>query len=122
MAKAIRIGFVHAIARVSRADVILIHGSPLDLGNKAFPDARLTSGLQWMAVLPPVIKISHHEDLHRIGGPDSKIRPAGCIDNQRMRPELFIQTGVRALVEEVQITLTQKRDSRGDWQLLCQGL
>src|SRR4030095_2346953 len=113
MAKAIRVGFVHAIARVSRADMILVHSPRADLGNKPFPDARLTSGLQWMAVLAPAIKISHHEDLYRIGGPDSKIRPAGCIDSQRMRPELFIQTRVRALVEVVQITITQKRDPRG---------
>src|SRR5262249_16673176 len=114
MAKAIRVGFVHAIAPVSRADMIFVHDSPLDLGNKALPDARLTSALQCMPLFAPTIKISHHKDLHRIGGPDSKIRPAGCLDSQRMRPELFIQTGVRALVEVVQITITQKRGSRGD--------
>src|SRR5262245_55538322 len=113
MTKAIRVGFVHAIATVLRADMILVHGSRLDLGNKAFPDARLTAGLQRIAVLAPAIKISHDIDLHRIGGPDSKIRSAGCIDSQRMRPELFIQTGMRTLVEIVQITLTQKRDPRG---------
>src|SRR5690242_18589430 len=99
MAKAIRVGFVHAIAGVSRADMILVHGSRLDVGNKALADARLSSGLQGMAVLARAIKISHHEDVRRVGGPDSKMRPAGCLDSQRMRPELFIQTGVRARVE-----------------------
>ena len=113
MAKAIRIGFVHAIAPVSRANMIFVDGSPLDLGNKAFPDARLAAGLQRMAVFP-AIKISHHVDLHRIGGPDSKVCPARPIESQRMRPEFFIQTGVRALVEVVQITLAQKRASGGD--------
>src|SRR4029453_160484 len=113
MAKAIWVGFVHAIAPVSRADMVFVHGSCLNIGNKAFPDARLAARLQRMAVLPPTIKIPHDVYLRRIGGPDSKIRPAGCIDSQRMRPELFIQTRVRTLVEIVQITLTQKRDPRG---------
>jgi hypothetical protein len=93
--------------------MVLIHGSRLDLGNKAFPDARLAARLQRMAVLAPTIKISHDVYLRRIGSPDSKIRPAGGIDSQRMRPEFFIQTGVRTLVEIVQISLTQKRDLRG---------
>ena len=93
--------------------MVLVHGSCFDLGNKAFPDARLAAGLQRMAVLAPTIKISHDIDLYRIGSPDSKIRPGGCTDSQRMRPELFIQTGVRTLIEIVQITLTQKRDPRG---------
>src|SRR2546428_7250724 len=103
MAKAIRVGFVHAISPVSRANMIFVDGSPLDLGNKAFPDARLAARLQRMAVLP-AIKISHHIDLHCIGSPDSKIRPTRPIASQRMRPDLFIQTAVRALVEVVQIT------------------
>src|SRR5919109_1369594 len=101
MAKAIRVGFVRAIASMSRADMILIHGSCLDFGNKTLPDARLTPGLQRMAILAPAIKISHHIDLHRIGSPDRKIRPAGRVESQRMCPELFIKTGVRALVEVV---------------------
>ena len=70
--------------------MIFVYGSPLDLGNKAFPDARLAAGLQRMAVLAPAIKLSHHVDLQRIGGPDRKIGPAGRIARQRMRPELFI--------------------------------
>src|SRR5262245_27845163 len=114
MAKAIRVGFVHAIAPVLRADMVFVHSSGLDLGNEAFPDARLAAGLQRMTVLAPAIKIPHHVYLHRSGSPDSKIRPAGRIGSQRMRPELFIQTGVRTLVEVVQITITQKRDPRDD--------
>jgi hypothetical protein len=114
MTKAIRIGLVHTIAPVLRADMVFIHGSRLDRGNKTLPDTRLTAGLQRMAVLAPAIKIPHHVYLHRIGSPDSKICPAGCIDSQGMRPELFIQTGVRTLVEVMQITITYKRDSGGD--------
>src|SRR5437879_12077308 len=102
MAKAIRIGFVHAIAPVSRANMIFVDGSPLDLGNKAFPDARLAAGLQRMAVLP-AIKISHHVDLHCIGGPYSQVCPARPIDSQRMRPELFMLTGELSLFVVTQI-------------------
>ena len=94
--------------------MILVHRARLDLGNKAFPDARLAAGLQRMAVLAPAIKISHHAYLHRIGGPDSKIRPAPLLNSQRMRPELFIQTGVRALVEVVHVRIAQERDPGGD--------
>src|SRR5215813_2788129 len=114
MTKAIRIGFVHTIAPVLRADMVFVHGSCLDRGNKTLPDTRLTAGLQRMAVLAPAIKIPHHVDLCRIGSPDSKIRPTSGIDSQWMRPELFIQTGVRTLVEVVQITLTHQRDPRGN--------
>jgi hypothetical protein len=114
MAKAIRVGFVYPIIPLSGADMVLVQGSRLNPGNKAFPDARLATGLQWMAVRAPAIKISHHAYLGRIRGPDSKIRPTGCIDSQRMRPELFIETGVRALVEVVQISMAQERDPGGD--------
>ena len=114
MAKAIWVSFVHAIAPMSRADMVLVHGSCLDFGNKALPDARWAAGLQWMAVLAPAIKIPHHVYLRCIGSPDSKIRPARRLDSQRMRSKLFIQTGVRTFVEVVQITLMQKRDLGGD--------
>src|SRR5215471_5048823 len=113
MAKAIRVGFVHTIAPMPRADMVFVHGAGPDLGNKAFPDARLATGLQRMAVLTPAIKIPHHVYLCRIGSPDSKIRPADRIDSQRMRSELFIQSGVRTLVEVVQITSAQKREPGG---------
>src|SRR5215472_13719871 len=114
MAKAIRVGFVHTIAPVLRADMVSVHGAGPDLGNKAFPDARSATGLQRMAVLTPAIKIPHHVYLRCIGSPDSKIRPTDCIDSQRMRPELFVQTGVRTLVEVVQIASAQKCNPRHD--------
>src|SRR5262245_61831252 len=114
MTKTIRIGFVYTIAAVLRADMVFIHGSRLDRGNKTLPDTRLTARLQRMAVLAPAIKIPHHVYLRRIGSPDSKICPAGGIDSQGMRPKLFIETGVCTLVEVVQISLSQKRDSGGD--------
>src|SRR4029453_16857140 len=114
MTKAIRIGFVHTIAPMLRADMVFVHGPCLDCGDKTLPDTRLATGLQGMAVLAPAIKIPHHVYLCRIGSPDSKICPTDCVDSQGVRPELFIQTGVRTLVEVVQITLTYKRNSGGD--------
>src|SRR4029450_11501069 len=101
MTKAIRIGFVHTIAPMLRADMVFVHGPCLDRGDKTLPDTRLATGLQGRVFFDQAMKIPYHAYLRGIRSPDSKICPAGCIDSQGVRPELFIQTGVCTLVEVV---------------------
>jgi hypothetical protein len=99
VAEAVRVGLIDAIATVFGDNMVLIWTPHFDPGQKAFPNARLSSGLQGMAALVPAVKIAHHIHVRRIGSPDSKIRALSLTKAQGMRPELFIEARVCALIE-----------------------
>src|SRR5262245_33723370 len=103
MAEAIRVGLIDAIAIVFGNNMVLIRTPHFDPSQKAFPNARLSSGLQGMAVLVPAVKIAHHIHGRRIGSPDGKIRALCLTKAQRMRPELFIEARVCTLIEIMEV-------------------
>src|SRR5262249_14787044 len=103
VAEAVRVGLVDTIATLFGDKMVLIGTARFDAGQKAFPDARLSSGLQGMGVLLPAVKIADHIHVRRIGSPDGKISALLPTNAQWMRPELFIEARVSALIEVIEV-------------------
>jgi hypothetical protein len=58
-----------------------------------------------MARRGPGIKIANDKPIHGIGGPDSQVGPFRTARGDRMRPELFVEPVVGALVKVMSIVV-----------------
>jgi hypothetical protein len=65
--------------------------------------------LQAVAPFVPVVEVSHHPHLLRVGRPDGKVDALLAVYLHRVRSELLIKTIMRSLVEKVQVVIGQQR-------------
>src|SRR5947207_8250013 len=83
-----------------------------DTWKQRLPDPRLPSGPQRMPALYPRSKIAHHVHFPGVRGPDGKVGASHAVRRQEMGSQLLIEPVMGALIEEVEVLVTQKRDIR----------
>ena len=109
-AKRERVGLVDAESLVScRLDPVLVQLPGPDAGQKPFPDAGAPAARQRVRVLAPLGERTHDADALGVRRPDGEVRPGLAVHLARMRAELLVQAVVRALVEEMQVVVSEER-------------
>src|SRR5207244_11350901 len=83
-----RVGFVHLIAVISRANVEFVQRSSADSREKTLPDTRLLTGVERMRVLCPIVERADNRHLLRIWCPYRKTRTGYAVPYDRMGTQL----------------------------------
>ena len=99
------IRLVRVRARDPRVEVELVHRAMVGAADEAFPDARRLARLQRAGAWVPVVEVADHAHLVGVWRPDGEERAV----LHQVRPQLFVQVAVRALVEEVEVERRQQR-------------
>ena len=73
--------------------------------DEAFPDARRLARLQRAGAWVPVVEVTDHAHLVGVRRPDGEERAV----LHQVRPQLFVQVAMRALVEEVEVERGKQR-------------
>src|SRR5712692_291527 len=108
--KAKRISFVADVSMMLRSDVKFIERALGDPGHKSFPNAGLPAGMQRMRAMVPLIEASDHRYFPCIRCPHTEAGALLPASGDDVRTELVIDPIVTALVEEVQVLVSQKAD------------
>src|SRR5262249_12341213 len=95
----------------ARDNVELIESPFTHVRNKTFPDARVSSGMQWMTLDVPAVKVSDDRYLCGVGGPDGEVGPWRATGTHEGCPELFVEPVVGALIEVMQVVVAKQGHS-----------
>src|SRR5215472_12849941 len=110
----VRIRLLEPMSTVSWSDRVLVERALADAGYESLPDARHAATLQPRATRLPAVKVADDRYGFRIGRPHSEQRTEHAVSIDWMGAQLPVQMGVRALVEQMQVIIRQKRRcSRG---------
>src|SRR5262249_44964932 len=103
-----RVRLFHAVAVVTRRDVVFVTRSGADTGNKPLPDARRIARLQRASSLPPTIEFADHAHALRGRRPHGELGAGDGVEGEGMGTELLVKGIVSALVEEVKMVGSEK--------------
>jgi len=101
----VRLGYL--VATMVGNNVVFVKPAIPKPGNETNPDARPADGMQRMSAGGPVIEISNYAYRIRIRCPNSKVKTRFSMKLERVGAQLFIQPGMIAFIEEVQVQRTQ---------------
>jgi hypothetical protein len=108
MVRGKRVCLIYLVAFIAGGDVIFVN-SPLTYpGNKSFPYPGLSPGAKRMAGSIPAVKVTYDRYLFGVGCPHCKICPFLVIYGQWVGAQFLIQLEVRALVEKVEVIVSQE--------------
>ena len=91
---------------------ILVQSAAFHAGDKAFPDARVSSSAQWMTFSVPLIEAADHGNPIRVRRPDREISALLAADSHQIRTHFFVEPAVAAFVEKIKILVAQEGNRR----------
>ena len=106
-----RVSFIDSVTVEPRDDAIFVKSPLAHVGKKPFPYAGLALGYKGVAILMPLIEITHDENLLGIRRPNGEIG-AGVFSGNEVSAELLVKAKVAALIKKIEIVLVQQTDDR----------
>ena len=103
-----RIGLIDTMPVMVRLDVKLVERAFVGCRDESLPDTRIPPRMEWMRLRMPLVKAADHGYRARIGSPHAEACPRLASRGQDVCTQLVVDPIVAALVEKVEVVVSQQ--------------